>query len=150
MQSDHTKATPSACVPTRGARVTSRMIPLMVLALLPASVFADTFEDRVERANAVFETEDGATYEKKLGPYIQQAIKKCAPAGSTSKENWGKFVLVVDVSSEGRIVNPDVKPETQISACFSKEFISQTLPAPPHSIVTDGLAPLVVEIYVVP
>ena len=110
----------------------------MTLALFSASVYPVTFEERVDKANAVFETEDGEAYEKKLGPFIQQAIRKCAPAGSTSKENWGKFVLVVDVSPGGEMINPIVKPETQISVCFSKEFVSQTLPTPPDSIVTNG------------
>ena len=127
----------------------NRIIPTMVFALFSASVYAATFEERVNKANALFETEDGETYEKKLGPYRHQARKKCAPAGSTSKENWGKFVLVVDVSPGGELVNPVVKPETPTSICFSKEFISQTLPVPPDSIVSDGFAPLVVEIYVV-
>ena len=127
----------------------NRIILTIALVLFSASVYPATFEERVEKANAVFETEGGENYEKKLGPFIHQAIKKCAPAGSTSKQNWGKFVLVVDVSREGEMVNPIVKPETQISMCFSKEFISQTLPTPPESIVTDGLVPIVVEVYVV-
>lgn len=127
----------------------NKIFPTMVFALFSASVFATTFEERVEKANAVFETENGETYEKKLGPYIHQAIKKCAPASSSSNKNWGKFVMVVDVSPGGEVVNPIVKPETQISICFSKEFISQTLPAPPDSIVSDGFAPIVVEVYVV-
>ncbi len=127
----------------------NRIIPTMALALFSASVYPVTFEERVEKANAVFETEDGENYEKKLGPFIHQAIRNCAPAGSTSKENWGKFVLVVDVSPGGEMTNPIVKPETQISACFSKEFLSQTLPTPPDSIVSNGIVPLVVEVYVV-
>jgi len=128
----------------------SRIIPTVVLALFSASVLAATFEERVNKAKAVFETEDGEKYEQALGPYIHRAIKKCAPAGSTSKENPGKFVLVVDVSAEGEMVNPSVDPETRTSICFSREFISNTLPAPPELIVADGFAPLVVEIYVVP
>ena len=127
----------------------NKLFPTLALALCSASAYPATFEERVEKANAVFETEDGENYEKKLAPFIQQAIRKCAPAGSTSKKSRGKFVLVVDVSPGGEMINPVAKPESQISACFSKEFVSQTLPAPPDSVVADGFVPLVVEIYVV-
>ena len=128
----------------------NRLVSALALFLVWASVNAATFEERVDKANAGFETEDGEAYEKMLGPYIHAAIKKCTPAGSTSSGNLGKFVLVIDVSPEGEIVDPVIKPETQTSICFSKEFVSQTLPAPPGSIISDGFAPLVVEIYVVP
>lgn len=134
----------------RSVKVMSRLIPALMLFLVPASAYAATFEERIDKANAVYETADGEAYEKKLGPYIHEAIKKCAPAGSTSRANPGKFVLVADVSPEGILFNPMVKPETIASTCFRTEFISQALPAPPNSIVSDGFAPLVVEIFIVP
>lgn len=123
----------------------------LVLALLLAStsLVAATFEERIDNANAAFETEQGEAYDKSLRPYMQAAIKKCAPGGSAPVENPGKFVLVADVSPEGKLSNPVVKPETKSSICFSNEFSALALPAPPASLLANGFAPLVVEIYIV-
>ena len=127
-----------------------RLILTLTLVFTSTSVAAASFEARVDKANAVFESEAGEAYEKKLGPYIHAAIKSCASVGSTSRENQGKFVLVGDVSSRGEIADPAVRPETEASICFRREFASQTLPVPPDAILSGGFAPLVVEIYIVP
>ena len=125
-----------------------KLVPLSIL--LSATVHAATFEERVDSANAAFATEQGELYERTLGPHIQAAIRKCASGGSVAKESAGKFVLVADVSAQGKIVNPVVKPETPTSVCFSREFGAQVLSPPPDSLVSEGFAPLVVEVYIVP
>lgn len=122
----------------------------LAVFLVSATAFAGNFEERVRSASALFETEDGEAYDKSLIPHIQAAIKKCAPASSTSREDTGKFVLVYDVSSTGKTSDPVVSPETKVSLCFSREFFSQTLPVPPGSMLTNGIAPVVVEVFVVP
>ena len=124
-----------------------KFIPLMFL--VSASANAGSFEQRVDNANAAFETEQGEAYEKRLRPYMQAALEKCAPGKSGSDREPGKFVLVADVSPQGRLSNPAVKPESKSSLCFSNELGAQNLPAPPASLLADGFAPLVVEIYVV-
>ena len=125
-----------------------KLVPLLIL--FSASLHAATFEERVDRANAAFETEHGELYERTLGPYIQAAIGKCASGAAVAKETAGKFVLVADVSAQGKVVNPVVKPETPTSVCFAREFGAQVLSPPPDSLVSGGLAPLVVEVYIVP
>lgn len=122
----------------------------LVLVTISAPAIAATFEERIERGYAAFETEHGEVYEKNLVPYIQGAIRKCAPAGSAAQGKLGKFVLVADVSSEGRVSNAVIKPETSASLCFSREFSVQALPVPPASMMTGNSAPLVVEVFIVP
>ena len=73
-----------------------------------------------------------------------------APAGSAAQGKLGKFVLVADVSSEGRISNAVIRPETSASLCFGREFSARALPAPPASMISGDSAPLVVEIFIVP
>lgn len=132
----------------RAANAMSGLIPLLILISVSAN--AATFEDRVNKATAAFETEQGETYDRKLVPYIQRAIQKCASVNSASGDSIGKFVLVADVTPDGKVLDPVVKPETNASICLNREFSAQILPAPPISLISDGFAPLVVEIYVVP
>lgn len=135
-------------LPLRHGLAMNRLIA--ALFLISASVNAATFEDRVNAAYAALETEQGEAYEKKLRPFIQETIKKCAPAGSVQKQPSGKIVLVADVSAEGKIFNSIVKPETSTAKCISKEFSARILPAPPNALIADGMAPLIVEIFNVP
>lgn len=122
----------------------------LVLVSITVPAIAATFEERIERANAAFETEHGEVYEKNLAPYIQGAIRKCAPAGSAAQGKLGKFVLVADVSSEGRVSNAVIRPETSASLCFGREFSVQALPLPPASMMSGDSAPLVIEVFIVP
>ena len=122
----------------------------LILASISAPAVAATFEERIERANAAFETEQGEVYEKNLVPYIQGAIRKCAPAGSAAQGKLGKFVLVADVSPDGRVSNAVIRPETSASLCFGREFSARTLPVPPASMMSGDSAPLVVEVFIVP
>lgn len=122
---------------------------LLALMLASAPVNAATFEERVDNANAAFETDQGEAYEKSLLPYLQAAMKKCAHGAAAPEGSPGKFVLVADVSAQGKIVDPAVRPESDSSSCFSSEFSAQPLPAPPASLLVNGFAPLVVEIYIV-
>ena len=123
----------------------NKVIPILIF--VSTSAVAATFDERIEKANAAFETEPGETYEKKLRPFIPEIIKKCANAGSGASP--GKFILVADVSADGKIFNPAVMPETKASLCFSREFSVRILPAPPNSLISEGFAPLVVEVYIV-
>lgn len=123
----------------------NKLIPALIF--VSTSAVAATFDERVDKANAAFETEQGEIYEKKLRPFIPEIIKKCANAGSGGSP--GKFVLVADVSPDGKVFNPAVMPETKNSLCFSGEFSARILPAPPNSLISEGFAPLVVEVYIV-
>ena len=120
------------------------------LFLVATSANASTFDERVIGAKAALETEQGKIYEQKLGPFIYEAIKICVPVGSSSKENLGKFALVADVSLGGKISNSIVKPETSVSNCFRENFGLQVLPSPPVSLVFEGVAPIIVEMDIVP
>lgn len=126
----------------------NKLVPALVF--FAASAGAATFEERVEIANAAFDTEHGDAYEKKLRPLMPEIIKKCAAAGKNSNAGAGKFILVADVSADGKISSPAVKPETPISICFAGEFSARILPAPPNELLADGLAPVIVEIFIVP
>lgn len=123
---------------------------LLVLLSISAPAVAATFEERIERGKAAFESEHGEVYEKNLWPHIQGAIKKCAPAGSAAQGKLGKFVLVADVSSEGQVSNAVIRPETSASLCFGREFSTRILPAPPASMMAGDTAPLLIEIFIVP
>lgn len=134
--------------PNRNLRVLNGLLP--ALFLISVAAHAGSFEERVNNANAAFATEPGEAYDRKLVPLIQEAIRKCAPAGPITKQDFGKFVLVADVSLAGKLVDPAARPETKTSVCFTREFGGQILPAPPVAIVSDGFAPIVVEVYIVP
>lgn len=122
----------------------------LALIAVTASADAATFEERLERANAAFDSEQGGAYQKQLGPNIQRAIRQCAPGGPAGKGLSGKLVLVADVSADGKIRNPMVRPETRASTCIVEALSAQSLPAPPDRLLLDGVAPLSVEIFIVP
>ena len=111
---------------------------------------AASFEERLALADEISETVAGTKYENHLEPYIHRAIASCIPPGSTDEDNLGNFTLVADVQPEGVVTSLEVKPKTKVSNCFSINFASQNIPAPPESLLKNNLMPIAIEMNIVP
>jgi len=109
------------------------LIPILLLCLV-STASAETFEERVELARAAEKAADTKPYQKQMfdaiGPHLAAAMKSCF--GSIKNPETEPFTLVADVTPEGRADAVDVKPNTNIAACFAKGFMSANFPPPPR------------------
>ena len=109
----------------------------MILSLmfsLTSTALAETFEERVELARVAEKAEGSKSYQKQMfdviGPHMATIMKSCFDAIKNPETE--PFRLVADVTPEGRADAVEVRPNTNIAACFSKGFASVDFPPPPR------------------
>lgn len=109
----------------------NRVLVTCALTLVAASAIAADFNERVTTAKRAEGSPQGVQYLQILGPAYGAAMRACLPPASSASENLGKFELVADVASDGRLLNVDIRPVTRVSRCFAGELAAQTIAAPP-------------------
>ena len=104
--------------------------PLFVIS---HSTVAETFSERLEVAKALEKTEEFPIYEKALfdavGNQLANTMRNCFQ--NIENPNDNSFVMVSGITKEGRAVNVDVEPKTNISLCFINGFKMARFPTPP-------------------
>ena len=111
------------------------MRPSICLFLWIASLSANaqTFEERIELAKAAERNVDTWFYERVMfdavGAHLATTMRACF-AQSTNPQT-DPFVLVADLSPEGKAVNVEVRPPTEVAVCFSEGFATTAFPVPP-------------------
>ncbi len=112
---------------------------ILTITFLLASVSQDTFAFRTTfdlgsfQVNVNAETSEGKTYDTKLGQYLAKnhanTMKKCFDTIKDPITNGFKVVILL--SKKGSVLNIALRPETNISKCFSDALISGIFPVPP-------------------
>ena len=129
-------AIPTACRPLKSipcgfAKLVFMKRLLLLLLSLAGQAGAADFAARVAEAKAAAASLEGAKYDQSLWPYFGTAIRTCVPPGSSAESNVGDFVLVANISSNGKLEFVDVEPVTVISTCFAAQLEKTQLPVPP-------------------
>lgn len=127
---------------------------LFLAALTPLvhaqSIELETFDVRVQLAKAAEIDEDFKTYRpamfRRTGRHLTRTMRSCIarmpkPAAKT-------FVLVADISAEGKADTVEVKPENEVSKCFASGFAAVSYPKPPAYPERDGF-PVMMKVRVV-
>ncbi len=91
-----------------------------------------------------------AAFEKALYSHFGAAMRACIVPGTTTEANLGAFTLVGKVSPKGRLVRPEVDPDTAVSRCFAEQLSNIQLPIPPTEGATPEGFPVQVEMQVTP
>jgi hypothetical protein len=111
-----------------------RILVLILLLCLVSTAFAETFEERVELARAAENAAETKPYQKQMfdaiGPHLSTVMKSCF--ASIKNPETEPFTLVADVTPQGVADAVEVKPNTNIAACFAKGFASANFPPPPQ------------------
>jgi hypothetical protein len=106
----------------------------LILWIASLGANALTFEERIELAKAAERSVDTWFYEKVMfdavGPHLATTMRACF--GQTAKPQADPFVLVADLSPEGKAVNVEVRPPTAVAVCFSEGFATTAFPIPPR------------------
>lgn len=112
----------------------------MLLFTLAASA-AETFDARAERARALEDTPSGKAYQDAMWPLVEpflaEMIKQCI--ADDPKHDLRSFVWLVTVTSEGKVADSQVQPETSVSKCFAQGMQQAPFPMPPQEFAEDGL-----------
>jgi hypothetical protein len=110
-----------------------RLSVCLFLWIASLSANARTFEERIELAKAAEQNVDTWFYEKVMfdavGAHLATTMRACF-AQSTNPQT-DPFVLVADLSPEGKAMNVEVRPPTEVAVCFSEGFATTAFPLPP-------------------
>jgi hypothetical protein len=111
---------------------------------------AETFDDRVRIAQDV---EDDAQYNnyrsavlKKNSRHLVRTMRTCI--AKSPKPAAKAFVLVADITADGKAHAVAVKPDTEVANCFASGFSSVSYPKPPQFPQRDGF-PVMMKVRVV-
>lgn len=124
------------------------IIPFLIM--FTSLAHADDFASRVKAGDEAAKTEQGKQYESSMGFLVGQAMLTCIPPGSKDTANLGKFIFVASVTETGVLSDIEVQPQSQISACFTKEFSKSNLPVPPEENNTGSGYPITITMSVTP
>lgn len=114
---------------------------LLVLAASLTAHSAETFDARVQRARALEDTPSGKAYQDSMWPlvkpFLEALIKQCI--ANDAKRDLKSFVWVATLTSEGKLADAQVQPETDIAKCFAQGMEQAPFPKPPQEFAEDGL-----------
>jgi hypothetical protein len=121
----------------------------LIVWIASLSAGAQTFEERVELAKTAERSVDTWFYEKVMfdavGAHLATTMRACF-AQSTNPQT-DPFVLVAGLSPEGKAVNVEVRPATEVAVCFSEGFSTTTFPIPPK-VQGQASFPVVIEMRI--
>jgi hypothetical protein len=120
-------------------------------AASPTPFSVVTFDDRVLLAQDV---EDDGQYNnyrsavlKRNGRQYARTMRKCI--ARSPKPALKTFILVADISAEGKADAVAVKPDNEVANCFASGFSSVSYPKPPRYPNRSGF-PVMMKIRVTP
>ena len=109
----------------------------------------DSFGSRIQRADIVEASQEGAEYQKslwsKIGNNAASAMQNCFP--KSKKTDATSFVLVGDVTKICHLENIEVRPNTPMTRCFAAKLSNNQFPEPPEAFIENGM-PLVIKVRV--
>ena len=92
-----------------------------------------TFDDRVAMGKAAEQRPENKSYASELdrmvGNHFAQTMQSCFAA--IREPQTEPFVLVADITSEGKAKAIEVRPATNIARCFATGFALAPFPTPP-------------------
>jgi hypothetical protein len=93
----------------------------------------EPFQVRVELAKAAEVDEEFKTYRpamyRRTGRYLTRTMRSCI--ARMPKPESKTFVLVADISPQGKANAVEVKPKNEVAKCFASGFAAATYPKPP-------------------
>jgi hypothetical protein len=102
---------------------------------------ADTFDAKVQRAKDIEATPAGEAYQDKMWPLVQPfmstVMARCVSDNPTSP--LISFVWLATLTAEGKLVEVETQPNTELSRCFRKGMELAPFPKPPHEFAPRGL-----------
>jgi hypothetical protein len=114
-------------------------IAVAVASLSVAS--AETFGARAQRAKALEDTPDGAAYQDEMWPlvrpFIASLMERCVPDKQVG--DLRSFVWVATLTADGKLIDVEFQPITEVSRCFSRGMEHAPFPKPPKSFTVSGL-----------
>ena len=93
----------------------------------------EPFEARVALGKAAEQRVEfkayGAEFDQKVGDHFARTMQSCFAAVRAPETDT--FVLVADITREGKATSIEVRPTTNIALCFAGGFASAEFPPPP-------------------
>jgi hypothetical protein len=124
-----------------------KIFPILALTLLAHAAWADDFTARAIAGRAASATSAGSKFDDSLLPILGKAGAFCDPSGTKlPATELGQFVLVGDVTPQGKLINIVVKPENPVSQCFAAQLAHNAFDAPPRP--DNANYPIVVQLNV--
>lgn len=112
---------------------------------------AELFDVRVQLGKTAEGKEEFKAYQPamfaQVGDHIAHTMRSCF--ATTAKSETAPFVLVADISPEGKAEAVEVKPATNIAKCFATGFTNAPYPKPPQYPNRRGF-PVTIEMRVTP
>jgi hypothetical protein len=94
---------------------------------------SDPFDARVALGKTAEERAEFKAYvsafNRRVGDHFAQTMRSCF--ATTQKPETDAFVLVADITVEGKAKAIEVRPATNIALCFATGFASAPFPRPP-------------------
>jgi hypothetical protein len=114
---------------------------VLVLLLAAAAHAADTFGDRVQRADALEKTTAGQAYQDVMWPivhpFVTTLMQQCVP--NDPGADLRSFVFVASLSAEAKLSEIEVQPVTEVSKCFAAGMERAPFPKPPPNLAAAGM-----------
>jgi len=117
---------------------------IAMLLSLPISTSAradEAFDARVQRAKAIEDTPVGSAYQDQMWPLVKPFISRLVEECLAGKEkpDARSFVWLGTLTADGKLVDVEVQPLTDVSACFSHGMDRAPFPKPPKEFEASGL-----------
>src|SRR5580700_8607546 len=94
----------------------------------------DPFDVRVALGKSAEERVEFKAYvsafDREIGEHLAQTMRSCF--ATTQRPETDAFVLVADITVEGKVKAIEVRPATNIALCFATGFASAPFPPPPR------------------
>src|ERR1700687_6144924 len=103
------------------------------MCVLPSYAYSETFAERVRLAKAAETADAYKSYQpvllRGIGDPMAQIMRACF--AKSEKPHADSFVLVADITREGKAQAIEVKPTTNIATCFAAGMSKASFPQPP-------------------
>ena len=129
------------------------MNPILLAAALSAInlVAVLPFDERVDRAKHVEESVVGKAYVQsmwsRIGADSATAMHACFK--QDARPDTSAFVLVANILPDRTLGQPEVRPDTPMTACYVDRFARAPFPAPPEIFGDLGI-PILIEMSIRP
>jgi hypothetical protein len=121
------------------------------MCVLPSYAYVETFAERVRLAKAAETAEAYKSYQpvflRGISDPMAQIMRACF--AKTEKPHADSFVLVADITREGKAQAVEVKPTTNIATCFAAGMSKASFPQPPAYPGRQGF-PIAIEMKIYP
>jgi hypothetical protein len=128
-----------------------KKIVAVLITMSPMLGWSQTFEERVRIAKAAEGAEPYKSYQTVMfggvGNYLATTMKTCFNTIKEPKSD--SFVLVAELTRDGKATAVEVTPLTNISNCFAEGVRTAVFPKPPEYPGRKGF-PIVLEMAIKP